>query len=77
MKKSKKQTKADKAFIAKLKTLTIGTGAKEEAPETFMGLPTKIKCPKCGKDKHLFGAVCRVTLEPKKHDATGEEAFAA
>lgn len=72
----KKQSAADKAFIKKVKSITVGTGAKPEA-DTFMGIPTKIKCPKCGKAKHLAGVSCTVIVPTKKHYDSGEESFSA
>jgi hypothetical protein len=68
-KKSKKQL--NKEFLDKIKTITVGTGAK----------PTDT-CPNCGEtysDHVLIGAVMMAPRKrkTKQHDDSGETSFAA
>lgn len=76
---AKKQTKADKAFIEKISSITVGTGAgKQEVPH--------VKCPDCGGPAALVGIVgfpiyagdvkAEVQRRRKKADAD-EDSFAA
>lgn len=53
-----KTKKKNRDFIAKIKTLNIGTGAKPEHP-----FPDSIKCKDCGKEWKLKGAAI-VELHP-------------
>lgn len=69
--KSKKQKDAE--FIAKLKTLTIGTGTHADAPT--------ITCNDCGKafaPGKFLGAVSitNVPLQPRRSEST-ERSFSA
>jgi len=59
--------KSDKAFIEKLKTITIGTGASEKLPP----------CPECGKPIKGIGFVVRVEREPDNNPPQEEHSFAA
>ncbi len=77
---AKKQSKADKAFIAKLKTLNFNvksagptlTGKKLSEWAKSNGIPEQVKCDDCGTTAKLTSAtMVKLTLKPK-HDDSGE-----
>lgn len=57
--------KSDKAFIEKLKSITIGIGAGKQLPP----------CPECGKPINGFGFIVRVERDRKPPQE--EHSFAA
>jgi hypothetical protein len=63
--KKKKQSKADKAFIAKIKSLGINTGAKSPAPK----MP---KCAGCGETM-VPVMVASVRVQKQKPRSSGDE----
>lgn len=66
---SQKKKKADKAFIEKIKSLTIGTGAK---PDDTCGV--------CGNpiSHHILGAIVHLKRDKqKKNSGSDEMSFSA
>lgn len=54
MRDNTKKKKSDMAFIAKIKTLNISTGAHQQSqPFQFLD---KLPCPDCGKEMKLIAA---------------------
>lgn len=76
---AKKQTKADKAFIEKISSITVGTGAGKQKS------PAHIECPGCGGPASVVGFVgfpiyagdVKAEIQRRKKAEADEDSFAA
>ncbi len=74
--------KSNKAFIDKIKTLTIGTGAKasENYETQFCGIEKAelhAVCAECGETVEKTEIPVAVFRRRRKHKTDGEQAFSA
>lgn len=74
---SKKQSKADKAFIEKLKTINIGSATKIDLQKLVESMPP-MPCPDCGTPMKCVGAAIVQIDRPKpKQKKAEEQSFSA